>query len=172
MERSDWKTAEAEARLALDREDRPRVPALILLARVLVEQGRLPEALAMTDRAAARISEDGAAPVPTLASTRGDILGRMGRLPEAEAAFRREIERFPTTRDAYVRLSFLLASQRRFNEIAPTLEAMIRASPMPATYIMAAEAMAQMGNEEAARAYRRRAEQQAAELRRQAAARG
>jgi arylsulfatase A-like enzyme/tetratricopeptide (TPR) repeat protein len=172
MERRDWKTAEAEARLALDREDRPRVPALILLARVLVEQGRLPEALAMTDRAAARISEDGAAPVPTLASTRGDILGRMGRLPEAEAAFRREIERFPTTRDAYVRLSFLLASQRRFNEIAPTLEAMIRASPMPATYIMAAEAMAQMGNEEAARAYRRRAEQQAAELRRQAAARG
>jgi arylsulfatase A-like enzyme/tetratricopeptide (TPR) repeat protein len=171
MERRDWKTAETEARLALDREDRPRVPALILLARVLVEQGRLPEALAMTDRAAARIAEDGAAPVPTLASTRGDILGRMGRLPEAEAAFRREIERFPTTRDAYVRLSFLLASQRRFNEIAPTLESMIKASPMPATYIMAAEAMAQMGNDEAARAYRRRAEQQAAEFRKQAAAR-
>lgn len=163
--RSDWSTAEREARLALGRPDRPRVPALILLARVLVERGQLGEALAVAERAAARIAEDGAPQVPTLASTRGDILARLGRNAEAEAAFREEIARFPRTTEAYVRLAVLLASQRRFAEIEPTLEAMVKASPTPATYQLAAQAMADLGNNAGARDFRRRAERLAADLR-------
>jgi arylsulfatase A-like enzyme len=158
MARKEWARAEREARLALDDESRPRVPALILLARILVEQNRLADALASIDRAAARIQQDGAPPVATLASTRGDILARMGRSAEAEAAFRREIETFPTTTDAYLRLSILLASQHRFSEIAPTLEAMVKASPSPRTYHLAAQAMSDLGNEPAAREFRRRAQ--------------
>lgn len=165
-ERADWAAAEREARLAIGREDRPRVPALILLARVLVEQGELVEALAAADRAAARIAEDGAPAVATLASTRGDILARMGRTTEAESAFRREIGTFPATTDAYTRLAILLASQHRFAEIEPTLEQMVKASPRPATYELAARAMADLGNQEGARSFRRRGERLAAELRR------
>lgn len=165
MARRDLRKAEQEARLALGREDRPRVPALILLARVLVEQGRLQEALAATDRAAARVAEDGARPVATLASTRGDILARLGRNVEAEAALREEMARFPATTDAYVRLALLQASQRRFAEIQPTLEAMVKASPMPRTYQLAARAMSDFGNDQGAREFRRRGKRLAADLR-------
>lgn len=165
MARRDFRKAEQEARLALGREDRPRVPALILLARILVEQGRLQDALAATDRAAARVARDGARPVATLASTRGDILARMGRNIEAEAALREEIARFPTTTDAYVRLALLQASQRRFGEIQPTLEAMVKASPTPPTYQLAARAMSDFGNDQGSREFHRRGERLAAELR-------
>lgn len=164
--RSDLAGAERQARLAFGREDRPRVPAMILLARVVAAQGRLAEALAIADRAASRITEGGAHPVPTLASTRGDILARMGRNSEAEAAFRTEIERFPTTSEAYVRLAVLLASEHRFAEIRPTLDAMVKASPSPASFYLAARAMGDMGNDQGARAFRRKGDDVAAALRR------
>lgn len=164
-ERNQWPEAEREARLALDREDHPRIPALLMLAKILVAQGRLDEALATADRAIQRIQKDGAPAVATLASTRGDILARMGRNREAEQAFREEMRAFPTTTDAYTRLAILLASERRFAEIEPTLEAMVRASPRPATFGLAAQAMGDLGNAERARFFRQRGERLAAELR-------
>jgi arylsulfatase A-like enzyme/predicted negative regulator of RcsB-dependent stress response len=154
--RSDFARAEREARLALGPEDRPRVPALIFLARNLAEQKKLDEALTVINRGVARVSEEGAHPVPTLSSTRGDVLARMGRNDEAEAAFREEIKNFPTTTDAYVKLALLLAAEHRFTEIEPTLEAMVKASPTPATYLLAARAMHDLGNEAGSRAFRAR----------------
>jgi len=111
------------------------------------------------------VQQEGAHPVPTLASTRGDILARIGRNAEAEAAFREEITRFPTTTDAYVRLALLLASEHRFAEIDPTLEAMVKASPKPVTYLLAARAMNDLGNDAGARAFRSRGERLAAGMR-------
>ena len=167
LERRDLTTAEKEALQALG--DLPRIPALIMLARVRVEQGRLEEALAATDGAAARVAQSKAGPVVTLAATRGDILARMSRNREAEAAFREEIARFPTTRQAYVRLAILLAQEHRFSEIEPTMNAMTDASPTPATYRLAAQLMTDLGNLQAAAGYRRRAEQLASELGRRTA---
>ena len=163
--KSDLATAENEGRAAVAAAEPPRVPALILLARVLSQEQKLPEALATITRATARVNDEGAHPVSTLASTRGDILARMGRNDEAEAAFREEIAKFPRTTDAYVRLALLLASQHRFNEIEPTLEAMVKASPMPATYMLAAKEMRDLGNEAGARAFRQRGEALAAQMR-------
>lgn len=157
--RSNLPLAEKEARLALGSDDRPRVPALILLARVVAAQGRLPEALAIADRAVSRVANEGAHPVPTLASTRGDILARMGRNSEAEAAFREEMRHFPATTDPYVRLAVLLASEHRFSEITPTLDAMVHESPAPQTYALAARVMSDLGNDAAARAYRAHGEE-------------
>ena len=154
--KSDLSGAEREGRASVAAAEPPRVPALILLARVLAQEQKLPEALATITRAAARVGE-GAHPVPTLASTRGDILARLGRNEEAEAAFREEIANFPQTTNAYVRLALLLASEHRFNEIDPTLEAMVTASPSPATYMLAAQAMHDLGNEAGARSFRARA---------------
>ncbi|PYQ48420.1 MAG: hypothetical protein DMF59_16075 [Acidobacteria bacterium] len=145
----DWDGAEREARLAIGDRDHPREPALILLARVLTQRGKLDEALSVVNRATR--------PVATLSSTRGDILARMGRNQEAEAAFRDEIAHFPETTEAYTKLALLLASEHRFNEIEPTLEAMVKASPKPATYLLAAREMQDLGNVEAARAFRKRA---------------
>ncbi|HEX9163641.1 MAG TPA: sulfatase-like hydrolase/transferase [Thermoanaerobaculia bacterium] len=148
---NDLPRAEQEARQAL-----PRVSAMILLARILSEEHKLDEALPMIDRAAASQGEH---PVATISSTRGDILARMGRNQEAETAFRDEIQRFPNTSEAYVMLALLLASEHRFNEIAPTLEAMVTASPMPATYFLASREMHDLGNEARAREFRNRGEQ-------------
>ena len=156
--RSDWSTAEREARLGLGPADRQRIPALIMLARMLTHEGKLDEALATANRAAERVATEGAHPVPTLSSTRGDILARMDRNVEAEAAFRNEIAHFPQTTEAYVRLALLLASQHRFNEIEPTLESMVRASPVPATYFVAAREMHDLGNMSASRSFRVRGE--------------
>jgi tetratricopeptide (TPR) repeat protein len=163
--RHDLVGSEREARLAMGGEERPRVPAMIVLARVLAEQQKLAEALAVADRAVARVKDEGAHAVPTLASTRGDILARLGRATEAEAAFREEIANFPRTTDAYTRLALLLASQHRFAEIAPTLEAMVNASPAPATYFLAAREMHDLGNDAGARVFRARGEQLAAPAR-------
>ncbi|HLJ74173.1 MAG TPA: hypothetical protein VKU62_06280, partial [Thermoanaerobaculia bacterium] len=113
--------------------------------------------LAMIDRAAATPQADH--PVATISSTRGDILARMGRNQEAEAAFRDEMQRFPRTTDAYMMLALLLASEHRFSEIDPTLEAMVKASPMPATYFLAAREMHDLGNEEGSRFFRSQGEQ-------------
>ncbi|HKB79941.1 MAG TPA: hypothetical protein VKH35_09520, partial [Thermoanaerobaculia bacterium] len=85
-------------------------------------------------------------------------LARMDRNVEAEAAFRNEIAHFPQTTEAYVRLALLLASQHRFNEIEPTLESMVRASPVPATYFVAAREMHDLGNMSASRSFRVRGE--------------
>jgi arylsulfatase A-like enzyme len=156
--RSDLAGAEREARLAVGTQARPRVPALILLARVLAARGKLDEALAVINRAGARVDQQGAHPIPTLASTRGDILARMGRNADAEAAFRDEMQRFPETTDAYVRLALLLATEHRFAEIEPTLDAMVKASPKPSTYFLAAREMKDLGNEAGARSFRSRGE--------------
>jgi tetratricopeptide (TPR) repeat protein len=166
--RSDLVGAEREARLALGSQDRPRVPAMIMLARVLAQEQKLDEALEVANHAVERVEQEGAHPVPTLASTRGDVLARLGRNQEAEAAFREEMTHFPATTDAYVRLALLLAAQHRFAEIEPTLEAMVKASPLPATYLLAARSMHDLGNEAASRAYRTRGERLAAKMREQA----
>jgi arylsulfatase A-like enzyme/tetratricopeptide (TPR) repeat protein len=161
--RGDLPGAEREARLALGPQERPRIPAMIFLAKILAEQQRLDEALTVINAAASRVAADRAHPLPTLAATRGDILARIGRNQEAEAAFREEMSRFPATTDAYVKLALLLASQHRFSEIGPTLEAMVQASPRPATYFLAAREMHDLGNDAAALAFRRRGEKLAAQ---------
>ncbi len=166
QDRNDLPTAEREARLALGPENLPRVPALISLARVLTDEQKLDEALTVIDRAVARVAE-GAHPAATLASTRGDILARMGRNQEAEAAFRAEMQNFPQTTDAYVKLALMLASEHRFNEINPTLESRVKASPRPATYFLAAKELNDLGNGAEARAFRMRGERLAREIRTQ-----
>ena len=56
-------------------------------------------------------------------------------------------------------LALLLASEHRFTEIGPTLEAMVKASPVPATYFLAAREMQDLGNDEGARFFREQGEQ-------------
>jgi arylsulfatase A-like enzyme/predicted Zn-dependent protease len=163
--RSDWATAESEARAALGDAARPRIPATILLAQVLGERGDPQAGIALLAGVRERIDAHEAPPAPTLDATLGDLLARSGRAAEAEAAFRREIAAFPRTEEAYVRLTILLAAQHRFDEIEPTLDAMVAAKPTPAIYELAARTMADLGNRSGAESYRR----QGRELARRAA---
>jgi tetratricopeptide (TPR) repeat protein len=155
--KGDLETAEHEARSAIGDPAHPRVPALLLLAGVLADRGRLEESLSTIDQAASRVTSGASPPVATLESTRGDTLARLGRKDEAEAAFRREIEQFPNSTQAYTRLAVLLAAQHRFPEIEPLLDRMIDAVPAPSTCLLAEKTVADLGNREAAARYRARA---------------
>ncbi|MEO8502310.1 MAG: sulfatase-like hydrolase/transferase [Acidobacteriota bacterium] len=157
IRKNDWAGGEREATAALGNAARPRIPALILLARVLIERGRLDEARTRIENARGRIARGEAKPVVTLEGTYADILGRQGHPEEAEASFRREIEMFPESEEAYVRFAILLASEHRFAEIQPTLDHMVTAKPIPTIYELAAQTMSNLGNEEGARQYRQTA---------------
>lgn len=155
--RRNFVRAEAEARAAIGNPALPRLPALVLLAEIAGQTGRPSEGLDWIEQAESRVASGAAEPIATLDSTRGDLLARLGRTSEAESAFRREIERFPRTEEAYVRLAILLAAGHRFDEIQPTLDALVAAVPTRAGFELAARTMEDLGNRAAASAYRRRA---------------
>ncbi|MEO8196350.1 MAG: sulfatase-like hydrolase/transferase [Thermoanaerobaculia bacterium] len=157
VRRGDWVTAASEARQGLGDPTHPRVPALLLLGQALAAEGKLEEARREIERAREHSSAPGAPPVATLEATYGDILARLGRDSEAEAAFRREIGQFPRNPDPYIRLAILFAAQHRFGEIEPTLAAMVQALPVRHTLLLAADTFERLGNTGDAEAYRRRA---------------
>lgn len=101
------------------------------VALILVEQDRLPEALAFLDAVP---------PTRNLESTRGDILARMDRVPEAIAAFEKEIASFPQNREAYSRLALLLYAGGRSSEARAVLERLVRANPGRESLELAADA--------------------------------
>ena len=53
----------------------------------------------------------------------GDLYAKMNRLPEAEQAFRREIELFPANLTAYSNLGVVLVVQKKYEQIDPRLRA-------------------------------------------------
>ncbi len=155
----DWDKAEREARAGQGYTGKPRIGAMLMLAQVLVERGRLDEALGIAEQARARVAAGQAPPLKRLEATYGDILGRMGRFPAAEAALRHEIELFPRVPESYVRLAILFAAQHRFDEIKPILDRLVTVVPSARGLLLAAKTMEDLGNLEDARAYRARARQ-------------
>jgi Tfp pilus assembly protein PilF len=143
--RLDVATAEREGRLAMSGENPPRIAAVTFTARILAMQARYAEALELAQSASERVAR-GAHSVPMLAATRGDLLAHLGRVAEAEVAFREEITHYPSITEAYVRLAVLLAQEKRFTEITPLLEQMVHASPRRSTFFLAAQTMKVLGN--------------------------
>lgn len=118
LERRDYSTAMNEARVAMQ-DATYRASAIVLLARIAAETNHLEDGLKLID------SVD--AGTPDRDFTRGEILARMDRGAEAEAAFRSEIAAFPHNAQAYARLAILQFAMGRDPE--PALRAMIRAVP-------------------------------------------
>lgn len=154
LARRDHATAEREAR-ASAQDPSFRRPAAVLRALVLIQQGRLAQALELLDRVRAESAQSTA--VRDLESTRGDILARMERAAEAEAAFQAELRSFPQNREAWSRLSLLYFAAGRADEGAAALERMYEASRDPSTALMAAGIAAAVGEDRLGAAWRRRA---------------
>lgn len=146
--------AEREARLVM-RESSYRVSGAVLLARVLAARGSLAEALALLDAIPAAESTG----VVDFAATRGDLLARLERYGEAEAAFRQEIRAFPSNVDASSRLALLLIALGRDREGSEILESMVRNAPSRETALRAAGTWEAAGNRAAAERWRQRAAQ-------------
>jgi tetratricopeptide (TPR) repeat protein len=126
LARHDAATAEQEARSAMADRTRER-EAAVVLAQVLVESGRLPEALQIADDARSR----GGNAVENLEMTRGDILARMQQNAAAEAAFRAELSAFPHNLEAYSKFALLLTTEGRAAEARTLLDAMVHDNPGP-----------------------------------------
>lgn len=150
LARRDFETAAREANLAA-RDPAFQRPAQVLQAIILVEQGRLTEALQLLDRAR------GPNPIRDLESTRGDILARMDRPADAIAAFESEIRFFPQNRDAYSRLALLQFAAGHRGAAVSVLERMYAASPDRATAQLAAGVAEAVGEDALATRWRRTA---------------
>ncbi|MCB1037788.1 MAG: tetratricopeptide repeat protein, partial [Acidobacteria bacterium] len=156
LARRDLPGALQQVEKAFDTDPPPRLSALLLGAEIQMLQERWSDALGLLDLGRAQV-EAGEANLPlSLESRRGECLARLGRYEEAEQAFRAELAAFPAHRQVYTQLAFLLAAQRRFDEIEPLLEDLVRAAPNPQSYSLAADTLERLGNTEAARRWRQR----------------
>src|SRR5438034_262171 len=77
---------------------------------------------------------------------RADIRARLGRVPEAKAAFEEEIANFPRDRDAYASLAVLqwLEGDRAASE--RTMQRLVRAMPDKQTYLFVSQSYQQIGD--------------------------
>jgi len=149
--------AEREARLVTS-DAGAQARAAVVLAEVTARRGRPAEALELLDRIRRDDDSQGLGPIPYLEFVRGDLLARLDRRAEAEAAFRAEIAAFPTHARAYASLAIVKALQGRpLAESRELLEQMHRARPGEGSALLAAKALDFIGDAAGAEAWRRRA---------------
>lgn len=157
LARGDLAAAEAQARLAMA-DAAVESEGAMLLAQVHVQRSQLPQALAVVDEARARVVEQGRTPPAGLGPLRADVLARLGRFAEAEAELRDGIRSFPRRAQTYATLAVVIALQGRPRvEVHEILESMLKANPGPDTILLGARTLDFLGDEDAARAWRRKA---------------
>jgi arylsulfatase A-like enzyme/tetratricopeptide (TPR) repeat protein len=142
--RGDLANAEQHAKQAMNGGD--RAAARVTLARVLKQAGRDAEALAAADEAARIVVDEKKPPFAGLAFLRGDLLARLGRNQEAEAAFRQEIELAPADARAYQSLIVLLVSEGRGNDATPLVFQLLERAPTAQNYTAIVETMKALGD--------------------------
>jgi tetratricopeptide (TPR) repeat protein len=132
----DWATAEREAAAALEKSPERRGPRLVL-ARVKKARGDLAGALAELEAVRKITDKEKQPPLFSLSFLRGDVLARLGRSDEAEAAFREEIRDFPSSPLAWTGLAMVYASQGKGDQALETLGALARVKTPGALYAAA-----------------------------------
>jgi arylsulfatase A-like enzyme len=157
LAREDLEGAEREARQVAG-DPQAELGAAVVRGEVHIRRGQPAEALAVLDEARRRAGARGAEPVVDLDFLRGDAMARLGRYPEAEAAFNEEIRRYPRNLQAYTRLAIVYGMQRRsVADVDRVLERMVAAVPGAESGELAARTLESMGDARGARAWRQRA---------------
>ena len=155
LEEKDFAAAEREARAAMvDEAARPR--AMVTLAQVRAEQGRLGEAVKMLEETRQDVTARRMR-VEHLELALGDVYARMGRLADAEEAFKREIGMFPGNLTAWSNLGVVLVLQKKYDAVDPLFESMAKQNPSRRAYFVAAESYEALGDAKTAAMWRARA---------------
>jgi len=129
LDRKDLAAAEREAEAAVNARG-TRIGPLLTLARVRRDQGRLEQALALTDQAASELEKSADEKVvPGLFFVRADLFARFGRVDDAVTAFRREIEVSPTDTRPYTHLAALYAALGEMSQARRALDELVKANP-------------------------------------------
>ncbi len=152
----DFEGARREVRALLARDERSRT-GWLLLASVEKEAGNLPAAEEALEHVR-RLGEDGGqSPPRNYWFLKGDVLARLGRNTEAEAAFHEESRAFPDNPSGWTGLALLFASEGRPQEADRVLGDMISKAPQPDSYFAAARTYEVLGDRPSAARLRSKA---------------
>jgi arylsulfatase A-like enzyme/thioredoxin-like negative regulator of GroEL len=122
-----WSAAESAAAAA------PlRVQPLIVQSQVLRARRDPAGELALLNEVSRRVAAGEAPLVPDLELRRGEALLRLGRVADAEAAFRAETERFPANVRAWANLALVIDAQGRREQSREVLARALESNPTPA----------------------------------------
>ena len=158
LARRDTDAARAEAALAREADETLPLP-LYIEGRLLYDQGKFEQALPLFTQAIAELKKSGTLQITELHFYTADTLGRLERYPEAEAEFAAELKYFPHNIRARGGLAMLYQATGNPDAAAKTLADMLRATPTPESYALAARLYAMFGD-------RQRADEIRAEARR------
>ncbi len=150
--RKNTDRAEAEAKKAMSASD--RVAPLITMALVRREQGQHEEALKLLEQAVEKKQKR--EEIASLYFLRGDMRARLGRAEEAERDFRREIELFPESPQAYRNLALLLVADGRIEEATALIRKLIAEAPFPGSYHTVCQILDTVGDQRGVRYWARR----------------
>ena len=153
LAKHDAETAREEAALALKADPAFPMPQYVD-ARLLYDQGKYDEALALFERAAVALEKPGAPPIAELHFYLGDILIRQERTAEAEAALLDELRAFPQNLRARGALALLYHAGGRSDEASDAVSDLIRAIPTPDGYAAAARLLTTFGDRKQAETVR------------------
>jgi arylsulfatase A-like enzyme/Flp pilus assembly protein TadD len=122
--------------------------------RILYDQGKYGEAVQSFEQAIALLRNPGSRTVPELYYYAGDTLGRLERYHDAEVAFNEELRLFPMNTRARAGLAMLYQATERSEEADRAIRDMMRLSPTPDTYALAARLFTMFGHRQEADAVR------------------
>jgi choline-sulfatase len=158
LARRDADRARLEATAALEADPSTVLP-LYVDARLLYEQGNFPDALALLEKANAANRKKQGAPLPGLNYLTAETLIKTERPAEAEAHLLDELNDFPHDLNARAALATLYQSSGEGDKAAEAVADLVRITPSPSSYAMAAKLWASLGDRKqsaAARADARR----------------
>ena len=153
LARHDADEARAEAALA-EKAD-PRLPVVgFVEGRLLYDQGQFADALPHFESALASQKANGGAPLAELHYYAADTYGRVERYPEAERQFLAELHDYPQNVRARAGLAMLYQATGRADAAQQAIEQMLRVTPTPESYSLAARLWTMFGNRQQADAVR------------------
>ena len=112
------------------------------------------DALSVLEKANAALEKSQAIPVENLRLLTGEVLTRLDRAPEAETFFVDELRAFPHNLNARVALASLYQSMGQTEEAARTAADLVKITPSPEAYAMAATLWTSLGDPKQAAALR------------------
>jgi tetratricopeptide (TPR) repeat protein len=149
LAKHDPDTARDEAKLAREADSTLPLP-LYIDARLLYDQGQYADALPLFRQAIAELKKTDGLQISELHFYTADTLGRLEQYLEAEAEFLEELKFFPQNTRARGGLAMLYQASGKTDEAAQVLADMLRITPTPDAYALAARLHTMFGDRQQA----------------------
>jgi arylsulfatase A-like enzyme/predicted Zn-dependent protease len=162
LARKDTEAARSEARRAREADPTLPMPSYIE-GRLLYDQGKYDEALPLFEEAIAELKKSHTLQMTELHFYTADTLGRLERYPEAEREFLEELKYFPQNARARGGLAMLYQANGRPEAAEQMIADLLRVTPTPESYALAARLFTMFGNRHQADAVRAEARRTFAE---------